>query len=205
MGLQIATAPEKEPLTLTKIKEHLRVEADQQEDDALLGDLIRSGREWCEDYTHRKLINQAWDYTLDCFPIWALELPFGKCQSVDSITYFDSAGASQSLAGPTSSPVGTGWQEDLSSDNGGIIEPAIGGSWPDIQSQRRGAVTIRFTAGFGAELDKMPEPLINAILYRVADLYDVRGTLDMPQPAFAGKLPNIAETLAGPYILRRFT
>ena len=201
MGLTLNTGPSEEPLTLTQAKNHLRVEID--DDDELISNDIRSARQWCESFTHRKLITQTWDLSLDRFPLAGIELPFGKTTQVVQITYIDSAGTTQTLTGPSTSPPGTGWQEDLSSDNGGILTAPWGGSWPTARDLTPGAVTIRFVTGYGLRA-AVPEELVSAMLYRLSDLYDVRGTSDLPQPTFAPKLVDTAAALAEPFVLRRF-
>ena len=202
MGFELVVAPTVEPISLARGKAHLRVEV--SDDDAIITDQILASRVWAEDYTHRKIINQTWDLTLDSFPNGAgmMELPFGRTQSVTSITYTTTAGATATLSGPSSASAGTDWQEDLSSDNGSILAPSYGGSWPTARENTPGAVTIRFVAGYGAAAGSVPESLIRAMLYRLTDFYELRGSLD--QPAFAGKLQSTAARVADEFVLRRF-
>ena len=210
MGLQLITAPTQEPLSLPRAKLHIKVEPTDEDDNELISDFIRASRFWAEDYTHRKLVTQTWDLTFNQFPNGAgmFELPFGNSQQVVRIQYIDSAGATQTLTGPSTSPAGTDWQEDLSSDNGAIVAPPYNGSWPTARDSTPGAVTVRFVTGYG-EPNAIPEALVSALLFKLSDLYDVRGIADMAVPQFpaipSGKLLATAEAIALPFVLRRFS
>jgi len=100
---------------------------------------------------------------------------------------------------------GTDWQEDLSSDNGGIIAPPFDGSWPTARSLTLGAVTVTFVTGYGDDAEDVPESLIRAMMYRLADFYELRSSLDIAQPAFADELQDTAARVADEFVLRRFT
>ena len=174
---QLITAPTREPWTLAEAKAHLRISIDAE--DAILRQYVKAARQWVEDETKRALVNQTWDYSLDAFPYWRIRLPLGRCQSVTQISYYDSSGAVQTLTGPSSgSPAGTDYQEDLSSDEGGILSPTPSGSWPSWQSYRMKAVTVRFVAGYGSDPTSIPADLRFAVLYRLSDLYEYRGAFD---------------------------
>ncbi len=177
MGLQITTAPDQEPVTLEDAKLHLRVDHDVE--DVLITRYIRSARLWVEDYTHRKLITQTAELTLPDFPRRAIRLPFGKCSAVQSIKYFDSAGVQQTLTGPTSgSPSGTDYQEDFSSDEGAIVAPPVDDDWPAAQTDRLAPVTVQYDVGYGPDGADVPDSFITALLYRLTDLYEFRGSMD---------------------------
>ena len=64
--LALSAAPATEPITLTEAKLWLKV--DDSTDDDLITALIIAARQACEDYTHRSLITQTWQMTLDRFP-----------------------------------------------------------------------------------------------------------------------------------------
>ena len=59
MNLTLKTAPETEPVSLNEAKAFLRVDSD--EDDNYITSLIKTAREWCEDYQHRAYITQTWE------------------------------------------------------------------------------------------------------------------------------------------------
>lgn len=180
MGFRIVTEPEAEPITLEQAKGHLRVTHDDE--DAIIQLYLVSARRWVEEYLHRALIDQVAEITLDDFPLRApfeIGLPLGRVSAVASIKYFDDGGSEQTLRGPTSgSPVGTDYQEDLTSDEHPRIEPPISSDWPQAEAHRLAAVTVQFTAGYGTKGSQLPASLMTGLLYRLTDLYEFRGSID---------------------------
>ncbi len=61
--LERVSDPDLEPVTLAEMKRHLRVDSSDFDDD--ISGLIKTGREWVEDYTGRALIDQGWRLTID--------------------------------------------------------------------------------------------------------------------------------------------
>lgn len=106
----------------------------------------------------RILGTQTWDYAIDRFPDGAIALPFPPLQSVVSVTYVDSASATQTLAASA--------YRVNAADDPGRITPVT--SWPATASVP-GAVTVRFVAGYGANV---PASLKVALRLIVRDLYD---------------------------------
>jgi len=188
-----------EPVTMTEAKLHLRVDHDE-EDDAIRT-YIASARAWVEEYTNRALINQTWQMTLADFPLrypFEIALPLGRCSAINSIAYTDSDGNPQTLTGPTSgSPAGTDYQEDLSSDEGARIRPPVAGEWPSVQDEAIQPVTVEFVVGYGAKSSDMPDAIRTAVLYRLTDLYEYRGSVD-------GNGTGNAKMQASHYRLRKF-
>ena len=92
-----------EPVSLAEVKQHLRVDID--DDDALILGLIATARQMAETLTCRQLLTSTWDLLLDAFPGpslmgvpagvpyslpgHAILIPKGPVQQVDSITYLD--------------------------------------------------------------------------------------------------------------------
>lgn len=178
MGSTITTEPATEPVTLEVAKAHLRVTHDDE--DELIRTYLVASRRWVEEYTWRALVTQTWDTTIDDFPRsgkLGIILPRGRCTAINQITYFDTAGAQQTLTGPTSTVPGTDYQEDLSSDEGARIKPPIGDAWPDVEADRIAAVTIDLTVGYG-DASAVPESIVMAVLYRLTDMYEFRGAVD---------------------------
>ena len=199
MGLQLVTAPTVEPVSLTEAKAYLAI--DSSDHDALLASLIAGARSWAESYTNRALVSQRWRLTLDEFPVatadnprGAIELPMGRTLSVASVAYVPEAGGLVTLAGPGSSPAGTAWELESSSDGGGLLLPAFDTDWPDTRADTPGAVRIEFLAGYGPAATDVPPQIRTAILYRVADMFENRGGGD-------GQWTNIARSELGPFRL----
>lgn len=170
MGLNLVTAADGEPIDLEQAKQHLKV--DISDDDDVIFSMIAAARSHIEDITNRALLTQTWDYFIDeCWP-WQLDLdtyrhqrvievPKAPLASVSSITYVDSAGASQTLAADQYVVDGAGAI--------GRVYPAYGVTWPTVRCQRR-AITVRFVAGYGAPA-AVPEPLRQALKLLVGHLY----------------------------------
>jgi len=163
-GLSQYAAPATEPVSTAEAKTHLRVT--YTEDDALIAALITAARQWVEEQTYRALVSQTWDLTLDEFPTGddPIRIPRAPLVSVTSITYTDTAGASQTLAAANYVVSAT--------RQPGLIRPAYNCEWPEAQD-KPDAVTVRFVAGYGAAA-AVPETLKAAIKLLVGQLYEHR-------------------------------
>jgi uncharacterized phiE125 gp8 family phage protein len=150
MGLALATAPASEPLTLAEAKAHLRVDATDEND--LITALIVAAREYCEGYLHRKLITQAWDWTLCDFPA-CFQFPFLPVSAVTSIKYYDTANALQTLSSSY-------YQVDLNTTPA-RIHLAYGYAWPSTY-ERSDAVVVRFAVGY-ANAAAVPQSIKQAM------------------------------------------
>lgn len=178
MGYQLLTAPTVDPLSITEVKLHLRV--DFADDDVLIGLLITAVRQYCEHLTARSLCTQKWALVMDCFPgslgyasNWgqpnslpgnAVLLEKGPVQSIDSITYIDMASATQTMA-----------SSDYVADMSGQltrITPRFGKIWP-IALPQIASATINFTAGYGVAA-AVPEGLKSWMKLRIGTLYENR-------------------------------
>lgn len=137
MALTIVAAPATDPVSLAEAKEQLRItETDR---DVLITSLIGPAKECAETITGRALITQTWDLSLDSFP-HVIDVPKPPLQSVTSITYIDTGGATQTLASSE-------YTVDTKTEPGRIV-PAYGKSWPSTRDIVN-AVTVRFVAGYG--------------------------------------------------------
>ena len=64
-GLEIVSAPSSEPIAQSVAKTFLKV--DTSDDDTLITELIKTARQFCEEYTGRALITQTLKLSLDGF------------------------------------------------------------------------------------------------------------------------------------------
>lgn len=186
------------------IRKHVRV--DFPDDDDLLQKYLLAAVNWCENATHRTIFRRAHRWILagfECEMPYGMRIPRGKTVSIASIAY-SASGSVTTLTGPTSSPVGTGYQEDLRGDDGGLVMPARGSSWPPTDTDVPAPVVVTFTAGWLAA--DIPADLLHAILFGIADAYDLRGTSDFNPAALGGAGPRLAvrEALVSGYRLARF-
>ncbi len=166
------SAPATEPLALAEAKLHLRVDADLTDDDTLISALIVAARQQAEHRTGRALISQQWRLGLDQFPDDSLELPKPKLVSVQSVTYLDSNGTRQTLAG--------GDYEVITDEMVGQLVPAFGKSWPSCR-EHPGSVRVDYTCGFGAAAD-VPQSIKAWMLLAIATWYENREALTAGQP-----------------------
>ena len=164
--------PSAEPLSLADAKLHLRVDADITEDDSLIAALIVTARQQAEHRTGRALVSQQWRLGLDQFPDDSLELPLPKLQSVQSVSYLDSAGTRQTLANT---------EYDVITDElVGRLIPAYGKSWPSCR-ERPGSVRVDYTCGYGAAAD-VPQSIKAWMLLAIGAWYENREALTSGQP-----------------------
>lgn len=180
--------PAAEPLTLSEVKAHLRI--DHDDEDALLAGLARAAREHLEAVTGLRLITCGMRLYLDDWPEagW-LELARGPVQAIDEIRVFDAGG------------------EEVSLDLSGML---LDGSrrpsrlWlreRPLPGQRLNGIEIDFTAGFGESGADVPDTLRRAMLIHVAQMYEFRGAVPLAmQPA---AVPEGYDRLIAPFLPRR--
>jgi len=188
------------PVSIADVKTQLRILDDQY--DALLNDIhIPAAVDWAEGWLKRSILAKTHYWILSDFPrgkderIW---LPRGKTQSVTSIvyTYGDST---TTLTGPTSgSPAGSDYREDLRGDNGGVLMPNYGATWPDVDTASTAPVLITFSAGWTAA--QVPARIKHAMMMYCADALDINGASDF------GAYTNMREKefLISPWRLARW-
>ncbi len=194
--LTLVTAPTVEPVNHDEVREHLRLGGTAEGE--RLDRLIESARDDVETRTGRALMAQTWDLNLDCFPAGdRFELPKAPLLSVTSITYVDTAGATQTWS--SSSYVvkvhaGAKCQP-------GTVSLAYLESYPTHRSIAD-AVTIRFVAGYlvtsgDDETDQaaVPAQLREAVLLSIQKSYE-------GDPA--GDLERAIQRLCAPYSVKRW-
>lgn len=187
MSLVLVTASATEPLTLAEAKAQARVT--NTDEDTLITSLIVAARQHVETLVRRALVTQTWDYKLDHFPVWEIEIPLPPLASVSSVKYLESAaGVDTTLATTEYRVLGA------SGHNPGRITPDIGKVWPTTYDVGD-AVTVRFVAGYGAAA-AVPQPIKQAMLLLIAAWFENReafvlasGKYDsLPAPAAVGAL-----------------
>lgn len=192
-GLSQSAAPAAEPITLAEARLHMRIQTDYTAEDSLIEDaLIPAARQYCETVTGRQFITATWVMKMDEFPL-VIWLPRPPAITVTSITYLDTAGDSQTVTAAN-------YTLDTYALKGRITE-AYGEVWPSTQSVAN-AVTVTYTAGYGAAATAVPETLKAAVLMVVADLYEHR----LMQHELPGRMeimdnPAVARLLAAETVL----
>lgn len=194
--------PAAEPVSRELAKSYLRV--DSTTDDDLIDFLIKTAREYVEDYTGETLIQTTWiwnlldwsnsrivrpqgqwyDWNTDSPGI--LYVPMSPLVSVTSIKYYDTAGTLQTLDAAN-------YQLDTYT-NPGRIMPATGYVWPDIESDNLSAIEVKYVAGYGTEGDNIPSQYRLAMLYLLTLWYEERKPVAFVQ---ANKIPHTITDLLG--------
>lgn len=187
MGLVLVTGPTSDPISLAEARAHARVTSD--DDDGLIVGYILAARQYIEEITGRALLSKIFDFKIDGWPRSAeIELPRVPLISVISVSYVDTAGATQSLAADQ--------YQVVTSDLIGRIVPAYGVTWPQVRSQPE-SVTVRFDAGHGTNPGSIPEALRQAVLLLVGYWYDVREAVNIGNTV--NEMPFAVDSLIAPY------
>lgn len=191
MGLSLLTAPASEPVTLAEAR--LWCKVDTTDDDALITSLVRHARQRAEDIMQTAVITQRWDQTLDSFPPAEIRLRRPPVSRIVSITYVDTAGATQTLAS-------SNYTLDASTFPGWVL-PAYGVDWPATRDQAN-AVTVRFDTGY-ANASAVPEPIRTWMHLTVKFLYDNREAFVVG--ARISEVPNrYIDAMLDPYTIFEF-
>ncbi len=164
MALKLTTPPALEPVTLDEAKLHLRVDINY--DDNLISGLIKSAREYCENFQNRAYYTQTLELTLDNFPSNNyIILPRPPLQSVTSIKYKDSDGNETTLDQSK-------YIVDTDSEPGKVVL-AYGESWPSFTPYPTGAVKIQYVAGYD-DIASIPQMVKQAMLLLIGHWYENR-------------------------------
>lgn len=170
MGLVRTSAPAAAPVLISEVARWCKVpDYLIAQFTADLEQLITSAVDRCERVAQRSLITQTWRYTLDSFydekaikrgeiyqdcetGLWVIHLPRPPLASVSSIVYVATDGTSTTLSS-------SAYQVDADAEPGRVM-PAYGSTtWPTARSQTKNAVTITYTAGYGAAGSAVPSEI----------------------------------------------
>jgi uncharacterized phiE125 gp8 family phage protein len=153
MLLTRTVAPAAPAYSLDEVRELLRLTF--TDDDSMLTALLDAAEEAVEEMTGRSLITQTWAITLPALASDAkvmLERP--PVLAITSVSYFDGQNAQQTLDAATYRLVKDG--------DRAMVRPVDGNRWPSMYD-REDAVTITYTAGFGASYAAIPPALRTAM------------------------------------------
>lgn len=141
--------------------------------DALLPIWIASARWEAEHQLQRSLISQTWEMKLDEWPTGDngpdVQLWWAPQVAITGVQYIDPNGATQTLA-----------SNQYVLDNRtlpGWLTPAINTSWPATQDVLS-AITITFTAGYGASGASVPAPILRWMGALIVAIAENPGMLD---------------------------
>ena len=163
MSLKQTAAPSVEPVTATSQKEWMRV--DGSDEDTLIGNLAAAARGYFEMSSRRQCITATWTYKISEFPTGDLLLPISPLQSVTSIQYVDTDGATQTWSN-------TKYTVDTASDTG-RVRPNYDEDWPIVRGYVND-ITITFVAGYGDAASDVPDGALTAIKLLAANWFENR-------------------------------
>jgi uncharacterized phiE125 gp8 family phage protein len=172
MRLTLITPPAVEPVTLEEMKDHLRV--DHDDEDVVIQNYITAARQKLEGRNGllgRCLISQKWRMTFDRFTR-EIELPFPPVQSVDRISYLGLSG-DEVVMNPVDYRL-----SGLGDIDGTKIRYRHAYGWPE--TYEGDSAFIEFTAGYGDGPADVPEPIRQAIKVYAAHLYENRESTSPP-------------------------
>jgi uncharacterized phiE125 gp8 family phage protein len=185
-GIQLATAPTIEPLTLGELRAHSRVLSEL--DDGGLAAYLSAARQYIEQITARVCCVSTWRLTFREWPCdGCLVFPRAPVRSIESVQYIDSAGATQTIA-----PANYALEQYFDAQR---LAPAYGYQWPTARDQAA-AISVDFVAGY-APTQPLPDPLRQAICMLAAHFVENRETVNIGN--ISSELPFSVDALITPY------
>jgi uncharacterized phiE125 gp8 family phage protein len=179
----LTTPPLVEPITLAEAKAHQRIS--HGDDDTYIARLISSARKQIELRTGLALIEQGWTALYNRWPEnRCIALPIAPVLSVTDILLHGDDNTSATLD-----------PSHYFLDK--VSKPAIVALRNDRQipkaSRAVNGIEVRFTAGFGATAESVPQDIRHALLLTVASWFADRGELN------TASLPLMAKALIQPF------
>lgn len=152
--LFIVTAPTVEPVTVAEVKTHTHISHD--EEDGLISDWIRSGRELAESYQRRAYLEQVIRLSWDSFPRVPICVPRSPLISLEAVSYFDSDSSETAFSVDN-------FIVDTDGEPGRLML-VDGVYWPSVTLRTINSVHVRIKAGYGITADSVPRNVKDAIL-----------------------------------------
>lgn len=184
---KLINEPAIELITLSEMKEYARVLYDAE--DQLLVELIKSAREWCEDFTGIAFITQQRQASYSVMPNKReLSLSRGPLQSVTQIQIFNRN------AQATDFDVDNIYVDTASVPGRIVLHDNV--VWPPMQRAANGMV-IDYVAGYGNAGSDVPAPIRLAIKQLVLHWFENRELC--ADGAAANRAPMTVEVLLQNY------
>lgn len=187
----LVTAPVAEPISRTEAKLHCRI--DHSTEDDLVDSLIRAAREYVENYTGRRLMEQTWKAFYDEFPS-KFYLPTAPVQSVTHIKYTDINGTQTTWST-------TYWEANIYEEPA-EIELKYSQSYPIVTLKTVNPIEVQFVAGYTSAAN-VPMPIRQAMYLLIEHWYRNRGavTVGNTAAAISAPLQMGVDSLLAPYRL----
>tara|TARA_R100000081_G_scaffold80351_1_gene47379 strand:+ start:27 stop:689 length:663 start_codon:yes stop_codon:yes gene_type:complete len=214
-GLKITSQTNITPVTLNEVKQTLRIDPDNFDQDSELTMMLRSSIKVLEEYTGRSFITKTYELALDRIPYSQedkliegfstgpfmdrtanyITLPKSPLVAVTSFKYYDDSDTESTFA--TSN-----YYVDNYSDTPKIVLRRSQ-TFPDVASLRvANAFIITFTAGYGTAPKDIPETIKQAINLYTSHLYENRELYIEQKPI---PVPMTLGTLLQPFKVIRFS
>ena len=200
----LITAAAAQPVSVAECKSDLRIDAGVTIEDDLISDYIDAAARYCSEVTGRKLISETWKYGIGNEPgkfvatpfkpvfnsFQPIELPFTPVSAIVEVQYFDADNVSQTL------PLADFYLYNY--DQSSVLAPVLNYEWPSFY-ERRDALNITFTTGYGATGADVPSNIKRAIRLLVAHWYETRtavvvGTIVANVPFGVDAMLNVDRT-----------
>lgn len=181
MSLTLLSPAAAEPVTLSTLKEHLRI--DHGDEDALINGYLVAAVRAVEARAGLALMPQTWRWITDAIPGEALTLPLSPAAAVSDVAFLLDDGAE--------SPVSAGEYQFVAGAPGRF---AVNRSTPQPSSQL-GGVRIDFAAGYADE-NAVPDDLKQAVLTLAAHFYERR---EAASETRIYDVPQTVDALVAPY------
>jgi uncharacterized phiE125 gp8 family phage protein len=170
-NLSVTVKPAVEPITVARVKEHLRITTTDQ--DNWINRHITAARETIENYTGRALVTQTVEIKLDGFPCDEIWIPNPPLQQILSVKYYDQNGDLQTIDSSL-------YDVDIASEPGRIC-PIFNTYWP-VARPKLNSVIITAIVGYppdesGSPTDltaNIPEGLKSAMELLIGHWYENR-------------------------------
>jgi len=162
----VTTPAAADPLEAADVRSHLHIDGTDHDTD--LTAMIAAATALAQDYLGQQLINATFEVIGRRFPLasdhpdYAIELPVGPIQSITSIGYTDGNGDAQTVDADDYAL--------LDDRDPPLIVPTYSVTWPWARPQLD-AVTVTLVAGYGTAGSDVPEKILHAIKFMVAELF----------------------------------
>jgi uncharacterized phiE125 gp8 family phage protein len=205
----LITAPTDAVLTRPVVKQHLRIDFDDDDDliDALILAVVAQIDPAAGGWLGRALRPQTWELRLHGFPNRGIQLPFPPLISVSSLKYDDTNGVEQTLVENTGFRVlgiGTNGKQ--------VVAPLYNQIWPNARCDSE-SVRIRFRCGYPVAIaadpnhvppieavpDALPPPIIAWMKLIIGSLYENRESVVIGTREIVAQLPDHILQMISPY------
>jgi len=181
MNIIVMEPPERLPITLEDVKEHVAIEID--DDDRQLELKIRAvvrSLDPPDGRLGRAMITQTLRYSLPGNPPDRIRLPYPPVQLISEINYFNESDVEMPI-----DPLIYLLKND---QDPAYLVLKSGKSWPtDFSDNDPFPFKINFVAGFGDRPENVPEDIRLGIMMEVADLYLLRENILVGQTVSENK------------------